>query len=189
VEPGTDYCFAADAIIVRRVDTAARVRERWRALEDGAELSGLGERCERAVVEERTVPFGGGRIGRSRSRWSWPMRGPVSRRGWAWMPPGGRLSSICARICRLFGLDALAEQAVVKLAQRINGPIDHQLLGHPRPEQDDPRRPGQIVLLHLADDPDLSFMVMDAGDLHFLGTPQDIQAMRWDQLTVSPHSG
>jgi hypothetical protein len=31
-------------------------------------------------------------------------------------------------------------------------------------------------------------MIMDAGDIHFLGTPDDIKAHRWDQLTVWPGS-
>jgi hypothetical protein len=88
----------------------------------------------------------------------------------------------------LFGLDALVEQAVVKLAERINGPTDHQLFGYPQGAGDDPRGQGQIELLHLADDPALGFMVMDAGDIHFLGTPQDIRAQRWHQITVWPGS-
>jgi hypothetical protein len=89
---------------------------------------------------------------------------------------------------RLLGLDALAEQAVEQLTERINGAVDHQLLGYPRTVQDDPRQPGQIVLFHIADDPALDFSIMDAGDIHFLGTPQDIEALRWDQLTVWPSS-
>ncbi len=90
---------------------------------------------------------------------------------------------------RLFGIDALAEHAVQTLTERVNGPIGHQLLGYPWPVQDDPRRPGQIVLFHIADDPDLAFSFIDAGDIHFLGAPEDIKACRWDRLTVWPDSG
>ena len=63
---------------------------------------------------------------------------------------------------RLFGIDALAEHAVQ-------------------------RRP--VVLFHIADDPDLEFSFIDAGDIHFLGAPEDIKACRWDRLTVWPDSG
>jgi hypothetical protein len=89
---------------------------------------------------------------------------------------------------RLFGIDALAEGAVERLTERVNGAVDHQLLGHPRAVQDDPREPGQIVLFHIADDAELGFSFLDAGDIHFLGTPEDIKACRWDQLTVVPNS-
>jgi hypothetical protein len=32
---------------------------------------------------------------------------------------------------RLFGIDALAENAVLRLTERVNGSIGHQLLHHP----------------------------------------------------------
>jgi hypothetical protein len=89
---------------------------------------------------------------------------------------------------RLFGIDALAERAVERLTERVNGAVDHQLLGHPWAVQDDPREPGQIVLFHIADDAKLEFSFIDAGDIHFLGTPEDIKACRWHQLTVVPNS-
>lgn len=87
-----------------------------------------------------------------------------------------------------FGIDALAEDAVVDLTERVNGTTQHQLLGHPWPVQDDPREPGQIVLFHTGDDPEIDLHILDGGDLHFLGSPQDIAAQRWDQLTVWPNS-
>jgi Domain of unknown function (DUF1963) len=89
---------------------------------------------------------------------------------------------------RLFGIDALAERAVERLTERVNGAVNHQLLGYPWPVQDDPRKPGQLVLFHIADDTELEFSFIDAGDIHFLGTPEDIKARRWDQLTVVPNS-
>jgi uncharacterized protein YwqG len=91
---------------------------------------------------------------------------------------------------RLFGLDALAEHAVERLIERVNGDARNQLLGYPWPVQDDPREPGQVVLLHVADDSEVGFGFdfMDAGDIHFLGTPEDIRARRWDQLTIWPNS-
>lgn len=89
---------------------------------------------------------------------------------------------------QLYGIDALAEDAVVELTERVNGETHHQLLGHPWPVQDDPREPGQIVLFHTGYDPEIDLHVLDGGDLHFLGTPQDIAAQRWDQLTVWPNS-
>ena len=85
-------------------------------------------------------------------------------------------------------LDALAAHAVQRLTGRINGPNAPQLLGHPQPVQEDPRKPGQIVLFHIAEIPGLDFAIMDAGDIHFLGTPDTVQARRWDQLTVIPDS-
>ena len=88
----------------------------------------------------------------------------------------------------LFGLDALAEDAVLELAERVNGSTHHQLLGFPWPVQEDPRQPGQIVLFHIADDPTIDFHFLDAGDLHFLGTPGDIKGQRWEQLTIWPSS-
>jgi uncharacterized protein DUF1963 len=87
-----------------------------------------------------------------------------------------------------FGLDPLAEAAVLNLTARINGDVPHQLLGFPQPVQDDPREDDQVVLFHIADDPALEFNFLDAGDLHFLGTPDDIRAQRWDALTISPSS-
>jgi Domain of unknown function (DUF1963) len=89
---------------------------------------------------------------------------------------------------RLFGIDALAEGAVERLTERVNGAVHHQLLGHPWAVQDDPRAPGQIVLFHIADDAELEFSFLDAGDIHFLGMPEDIKACRWNRLTVVPSS-
>lgn len=89
---------------------------------------------------------------------------------------------------RLFGIDALAERAVEHLTYRVNGANSQQLLGHPQHIQDDPRGPGQIVLFHIDGGGDLGFDFMDAGDIHFLGTPEDIRTGRWDQITVYPSS-
>jgi hypothetical protein len=89
---------------------------------------------------------------------------------------------------RRFGIDPLAQRAVERLTERVNGSIGHQLLGHPWPVQEDPREPGQIALFHIADDGDLGFGFLDAGAIHFLGRPADIRAGRWDQLTVVPES-
>ena len=44
------------------------------------------------------------------------------------------------------------------------------------------------MLFHIAEDAELAFSFIDAGDIHFLGTPDDIKACRWDQLTVVPNS-
>ena len=40
----------------------------------------------------------------------------------------------------------------------------------------------------IADDPALRFAFIDAGDIHFLGTPDDIKHCRWGRLTVVPNS-
>jgi len=76
------------------------------------------------------------------------------------------------------------------LLERVNGNAQNQLLGYPWPVQEDPREPGQIVLLHVAGDNELGFWLdfLDAGDIHFLGTPEAIRGGRWDQLTVWPNS-
>jgi hypothetical protein len=89
---------------------------------------------------------------------------------------------------RRFGIDALAARAVEHLTYRVNGGNSQQLLGYPQHVQDDPRRPGQIVLFHIDGGGNLGFDFMDAGDIHFLGTPEDIRAGRWDQITVYPNS-
>ena len=84
--------------------------------------------------------------------------------------------------------DALAQHVVLRLAEAVNGPDLPQLLGHPWPVQEDPREPGQIVLFHISETVGLGFAFMDAGDIHFLGTPEDIKACRWDRLAVIPNS-
>ena len=86
------------------------------------------------------------------------------------------------------GLDALAATAVERLAGRVNGSGAQQLLGHPWAVQEDPREPGQIVLFHTGDDEEFGIGFMDAGDLHFLGTPDDIRHGRWERITVVPNS-
>lgn len=87
-----------------------------------------------------------------------------------------------------FAIDALAARAVEHLTYRVNGANSQQLLGHPQHVQDDPREPGQIVLFHIDGEADIGFELMDGGDIHFLGTPEDIRAGRWDQITVYPNS-
>ncbi len=44
------------------------------------------------------------------------------------------------------------------------------------------------MLFHIDGGGNLGFDFMDAGDIHFLGTPEDIRAGRWDQITVYPNS-
>lgn len=89
---------------------------------------------------------------------------------------------------RRFGFDALAEAAVEHLTYRVNGANGQQLLGYPQPVQDDPRKDGQVVLFHIDGGGDIGFELMDGGDIHFLGTPDDILAGRWDQITVWPNT-
>jgi hypothetical protein len=50
--------------------------------------------------------------------------------------------------------------------------------------QDDPRRPGQVPLLHLANDRRIEFDVLDAGAMQFIGNPDDLCARRWDRITA-----
>lgn len=87
-----------------------------------------------------------------------------------------------------FDIDAVAEGAVERLTYRVNGRNSQQLLGFPQHVQDDPREPGQIVLFHIDGEGDIGFEFMDGGDIHFLGTPQDIRAGRWDRITVYPNT-
>jgi hypothetical protein len=50
--------------------------------------------------------------------------------------------------------------------------------------QDDPRKPGQVSLLHLANDWLIKFDILDAGTLQFIADPNDVQARRWDRITA-----
>jgi hypothetical protein len=80
-------------------------------------------------------------------------------------------------------VDALALHALERVTERVNGPAGAQLLGHPRPVQEDPREPGQRVVFHISEAVGIGFAILDGGDLHFLG-----EADRWDQLTAIPDS-
>lgn len=60
----------------------------------------------------------------------------------------------------------------------------HLVLGHPSVVQGDPREAGDVSVLHLGWDPDLGFEHLDAGDLTFYGAADDVQAGRWERLTV-----
>ena len=44
------------------------------------------------------------------------------------------------------------------------------------------------MLFHIGNDPEIGFSFIDAGDIHFLGTPDDIKHGRWDRLTVYPNT-
>jgi hypothetical protein len=85
-----------------------------------------------------------------------------------------------------FGIDAVGEHVLQRLTDAINGETPHQLLGFPLVVQDDPRDDGQVCLFHIGDDSELGFSFIDGGDILFFGSPEDVRARRWDQLTAWP---
>jgi hypothetical protein len=84
------------------------------------------------------------------------------------------------------GLDAVAEHVLSRVVWAVNGNRPEQLLGYPQVVQEDPRKDGDVAVLHLGDDALGGFL--DAGDLLFYGATEDVRAGRWDRLTVSPSS-
>ena len=89
---------------------------------------------------------------------------------------------------RRYGLDAVADDLLQRLAYSINGGEDHQLLGYPAVVQDDPRDDGDVALFHLGNDGELRFDFLDGGDLLFFGSADAIKARDWERLTVWPSS-
>jgi hypothetical protein len=83
-----------------------------------------------------------------------------------------------------FGIDTREEQILERIVPSANGNLAHQLLGFPRTVQDDPRRAGEVSLLHLVDDWRLEFSFLDAGSVHFYAPEADVRAARWNRVTL-----
>jgi uncharacterized protein YwqG len=65
---------------------------------------------------------------------------------------------------------------------------EHLVLGEPEYIQGDPREPGEVSVLQLNWDEELGFMYGDGGEVSFYGSPEDLQAGRWERIKVAVES-
>lgn len=76
-----------------------------------------------------------------------------------------------------------AAQSDPSIAEEGQG--SHQVFGHPRLLQDDPRDPGQTLVLQIHADPRLGLSYQDAGAIYFLATREVLRGKRWNAVVAS----